>query len=185
MKLTKTALTTALFFFVISFSLPCAADDNRIVETAKKVGIVKCLPAIKHLSNHVVDDGSTSGYNAVWSIEEPDKSFYNVTMERTYDDGNIFADLIVSPTPKGECSAVLSKMFYMGKSCLAASKDPLFEKAKYKRELHKDVAYFTDGGQDIYFIPVGTGCMIVTKQAFLDANKLAETEAAAKPEDKK
>jgi len=69
----------------------------------------------------------------------------------------------------------------MKKSCMAASQDKLFEKAEYKQDLRKEIAYFEEADRDIYFMPVDGGCVVITKDFALDANKLVEAAPADQP----
>jgi len=103
-------IAATLFLFVTA-TASFAAEDNNIVKRAQGLGIVKCLPAIRYITTFIIDDGVDSGYKATWSSAEPDKSIYNVSIERNYPNGTLYADVTFSHTVTGACAAVISKMF--------------------------------------------------------------------------
>lgn len=163
MHLRKIALLALLF------STPCIAE-NIPYDHAKEAGIRKCLPAVQNISQFL-HEGKAHGALSTWATKNPDKQMFVSTIERTYSDGAQIMSIFVAPVPTGDCATAYERIMYWDKSCLALAKDT-FSDFEYKGELNKFVTHLSkkSGGNSVYLMSAGNGCISVRKEVIIDGN---------------
>lgn len=158
------------FFATLVLAAPMAiAGDTVPVQQAQKAGIKQCLPAVKKVSEFLIE-GASHGAHGSWVSTRPDKQVYASTVERTLSDGSQILSIVVTPTPTGECATVYERIVYFPESCLATAKNtfPAFE---FKGELNQRVSILSskDSG-DAYLMPIANGCLVVRREVISDGN---------------
>lgn len=142
-----------------------ASAENIPYEQAKKAGLTKCLPAIKKITDFIIEDGN-AGAHSFWNTDNPNGSAFSAMIERNFSDGTILTNVTVAPTTNGSCYVEYQKIVNFNKSCLAAAQG--LEGAKYKAELNKEVAVLEHGTVSVYLIPNGNQCTMVRKEVIMD-----------------
>lgn len=143
--------------------------ENIPYDQAQKAGVKKCLPAIKKITDFVIDDGN-AGAHSFWNTDNPDSSAFTTIIERNFSDGAILTNVTVSPTPNGKCYVEYQKIVNMNKPCIATAQG--LEGAKYKAEVNKEVSILEHGAVSVYLIPNGNQCTMVRKEVIADGLKL-------------
>lgn len=126
-------------FVKLALVAPMAiAGDTVPVQQAQKAGVKQCLPAVKKVSDFLIE-GASHGAHGTWIPTRPDKQVYASTVERTLSDGSQILSIVVTPTATGECATVYERIVYFPESCLATAKNtlPAFE---FKGELNQRVS---------------------------------------------
>ena len=158
-----------LAILMLMMSVFAAYADNTVFEQAQNAGIQRCLPAIKSMSEFIID-GGPSGSHCIWSTDSPDTNPFTCVIERNYSDGPVTINLSVTPMANGTCFGEYEKVFVFDKTCMSTSQS--FEGAKYLGELNKEVAVLKHNDVNVYLIPFGHQCVVVRKEIILDALKL-------------
>lgn len=150
-------------------TLNAQAADNLTLQKAKEAGIKDCLKAVEGVSSFVVAD-NTHGVHAIWNKEHPNETGFSSMIETNYNDGTIVTNVNVTKAASGECFVEYVKVVHYAKSCMAVAKN--WEKAVYKGELNKEVAYLSDGSSSIYLLPAGSsGCVMLRKEIVMDGRQ--------------
>ena len=144
----------------ITFAINVAYED------AKNAGIKKCLPTIKSITNHLVQNEAHGAYNR-WSKHNPDKQQFVTAIERNFHDGTVLANVVVSPVISGDCAVEYDQVFFMEKSCMAVRSE-IFPNMAYKKELNKEVTVLndTDLTAVAFLMQVKSGCVIVKNEHY-------------------
>lgn len=136
---------------------------------AKDAGVKKCLPAIKKITDFLIEDGN-AGAHSFWNTDNPDSSAFSTVIERNFSDGTILTNVTVSPTPNGKCYVEYQKIINMNKPCIATAQG--LDGAKYKAEVNKEVSILEHGVVSVYLIPNGNQCTMLRKEVITDGLKL-------------
>lgn len=152
---------------VMSFA---AFAGNTSYEAAQKAGVRKCLPAVKKITDFIIENGTHGSFDR-WSTANPDRQQFTTTIERNFQDGVTLSNVVVSPVATGECAVAYDQIGFFEKSCLAV-KSELFSKFEYKGEVGKEVAMIAgqNGNIVVFLMSVKGGCISVKKETFADAN---------------
>ncbi len=142
-----------------------ASAENIPYEQAQNAGIKKCLPAIKKITDFIIEDGN-AGAHSFWNTNNPDGSAFSTIIERNFSDGTILTNVTVAPTPNGSCYVEYQKIVNLNKTCLAAAQG--LEGAKYKAELNREVAVLDHGTVSVYLLPNGNQCTMIRKEVIMD-----------------
>jgi hypothetical protein len=153
---------------ILIFATNNLLAENIPYDQATKVGIKKCLPAIKKMTNFVIEDGN-HGAHSIWNSDTPDSSGFSTIIERNFSDGTIVTNVVVAPTANGKCYAEYQRVFNVNKSCIAMSRD--IKNSEYKAEINKEVSYLKQGDVAVYLLPNGTQCTVIRKEIIMNANK--------------
>ena len=159
----------ALAILMVMMSVFAAYADNTVLKQAQNAGIQRCLPAIKSMSEFIIDAGP-SGSHCIWNTNSPDTNPFTCVIERDYSDGPVTTNLSVTPMANGTCYAEYEKVFLFDETCMSASQS--FEGSKYLGELNKEVAVLDHNDVKVYLIPFGHQCVVVLKEIIFDALKL-------------
>ncbi len=164
----KKCLFVTLFLLLLNTSPSYAG--NIALEQAKEAGVKKCLPAIKSISDFIIENGN-HGAHSFWSSQKPDDQLFTSTVERNFSDGKLLTSISVAPVKTGECAIVYEQVGFYPKSCVAVSKET-FSKYQYKGELNKEVVILQSTSATVYLMPVEGGCVTMKKEIISDGNSL-------------
>lgn len=160
----------ALLVLVVGILLaPAAWAENVVVDQAAKAGVKKCLPAIRRVSEFLIEDGD-AGAHAVWSTKNADKQVFTAVVERNFADGVLLTSMTVSPIATGECAAVYEQVSYSPRSCIAVAKET-FGNYDYKHSVNKSVVVLQMNDIHVYLLPAeGGGCVSIKKEVVMEAS---------------
>ena len=153
-------LVGAIMLAVILITNQAKAEDDTMVQQARKTGVVKCLPSLqgfgKYLELSSVPDFST---NNLFYTKDTDSRLYTSLMIKQYNDGSTsFATVTVSPY-ENSCDSLLQQIFTSNTSC-TEMRETTLKSWKYATTI-KDVTKLINEKGDIsfYLKPVGSGCV--------------------------
>ena len=155
-----------LFFLTLLFATSSLAN-NLPYEQAKKAGIKKCLSEIKGITDFIIAN-KPHGSHSTWSSKNTDESIYSSTIEINHTNDLNVTSIFITPTINNKCSIAYERVAYLGKSCIALSKED-FSKFDYKGELNKTVSILSrESGGHLYLMPAGEGCIAIRKEIIQD-----------------
>lgn len=142
-----------------------AEEDHPITKRAREVGVSQCLSAIDQVARYLVgtEDLPNASWYSFWTKDDADRHPYQVTIERTYEDGAALFNMTVAPSPNGECDFAYMKVFPFDKSCTGVASS-IFKESTYKETLNKRVEVFEKNAMVNYAIPSGNGCTAVIEE---------------------
>lgn len=150
------------------------ATENVLVRLAKKFGVSQCLPAIKKVSDFLIENDNV-GDHTIWNTKNPDKQIFTSLIEKSSKEGTFVTNLTVAPVQSGECVAVYEQIMHESSSCFAVSRDA-FADYDYYNVVDKKVTVLkskvVNANQAfVYLLPSeGGGCLIIKKQVIMDAS---------------
>ena len=111
----KKKLWVALVVSVMAISAAHAKDTGPYLD-AKKVGVKRCLPAVKKLADKILADRVHTSACA-WSKSNPDSAVFSCSGVQTWGSQDQFYALSLTPTAKGECVGEYTQVVRFDGNC--------------------------------------------------------------------
>ncbi len=137
--------------------------EEIIADLAQKQGATVCLSTAKELDNFFGGD-TNYGAHVRSATNNPNNQPLDITIEQTFNDGNVIVDIDLVPTSDGQCTVSYAKSWYSSKSCMATTQEKFMKDAEYSGTLNKGVSYFHDGDSMVFLTDAGPGCLVVKKE---------------------
>lgn len=140
-----------------------APPPNNITQEAMKIGIRTCAGRINQVTNFLVAGTDSAGYITDVSKSNPNQRMTSVSMEIPLKDSSAYAAASFAPLQTNYCEGIYETVVYWPQRCTEVA-EKNFAAFKKSGALSKRV-YVRDGGAvKVFFMPAGTGCVVIKKE---------------------
>jgi hypothetical protein len=140
-----------------------APPPNSITQGAMKAGVRTCAGRINQVTNFLVAGTNNAGYITDISKNNPNQRMTSVSMEIPLKDSSAYAAASFAPAQANYCEGIYETVVYWPQRCTEVA-EKNFAAFKKAGALSKRV-YMRDGGAvKVFFMPAGTGCVVIKKE---------------------
>ncbi len=156
----RKALIIAILLTVIPVVDAAKAEEEAILSTARKSGVVKCLPKLGEVATYLELPSSIYSVSDSAFSKDADNRMYNSVIIKQFSDGTTsLASATVSPYGT-ECDLSLLQVFTANTNCTELRERTLKE-WKYVKTIKDVIKLVSEKGSSFYLKPVGSGCVAV------------------------
>ncbi len=141
-----------------------ASAVSGVTEAAVRGGVLACARRIEQVSKYLTGSNQSGAYLFL-PAQRPDHTVFSASFELqpAAASGPMYASASFSPDAEGGCGAVYDAVEYSTRACAEVQKTA-FPAVKSAAPLRKDISIMDAGAVKIFFMPAGSGCVIIKKE---------------------